>query len=199
MGKIVIRNSKFLTSISKIGAQLMKTGQTTSYASGDDGDLEAGREVNFFTLAVNNPFGNTNRFTALDGSQTYTNNIVIDWSTFDGSKVLGYYRGDQTTSRTWTDAISNANTRNVAGFTGWRLTNLKELLNLCNYSFLQILNYEPINGVINTLSTSTTVASNTAQHYAVSGSTGVTSLQPKTSAFRHFICRTFTATGTTLT
>ena len=45
------------------GATLMKTGQTTSYRTGDDGDLEAGRATDFFTLASNNPFGNTNRFT----------------------------------------------------------------------------------------------------------------------------------------
>ena len=44
-------------------ATLMKTGQTTSFRTGDDGDLEAGRNVSFTVLAENNPFGNTNRFT----------------------------------------------------------------------------------------------------------------------------------------
>jgi hypothetical protein len=34
-----------------VGATLMKTGQTTSYRTGDDGDLEAGRATDFFTLA----------------------------------------------------------------------------------------------------------------------------------------------------
>ena len=56
-------------------ATLMKTGQTTSYRTGDDGDLEAGRNVDFTTLAENNPFGNTNRFTDELGGQTYTKNI----------------------------------------------------------------------------------------------------------------------------
>ena len=46
-----------------VGATLMKTGQTTSYRTGDDGDIEAGRATDFFTLSTNNPFGNTNRFT----------------------------------------------------------------------------------------------------------------------------------------
>ena len=75
-----------------VGADLMKTGQTTSYRTGDDGDIEAGRDVDFFTLASNNPFGNTNRFTDELGGATYTNNIVIDWSTYNGTNVLGYYR-----------------------------------------------------------------------------------------------------------
>jgi hypothetical protein len=199
MGKIVIKNSKFLSSPARTGAPLLKTGQTTSYATGDDGDLQAGRAVNFFTLPKNNPFGNKNRFTALNGSQTYTNDIVIDWSTYDGETVLGYFRGDLTTNRIWVDAISNANTINLSGFIGWRLTNIRELLNLCNYSLSQVLNYAPINGVINTLSTSTSYATNTDQHYAMSGSTGAVSAQPKSTAYRHFICRTFTVNGTTLT
>jgi len=66
-----------------IGATLMKTGQTTSYRTGDDGDLEAGRETNFTTLRRRNPFANLNRFTDELGGQTYTNNIVIDWSTYE--------------------------------------------------------------------------------------------------------------------
>ena len=48
-----------------------------------NGDLEAGRATDFFTLATNNPFGNTNRFTDELGGSTYANNIVIDWSTYD--------------------------------------------------------------------------------------------------------------------
>jgi len=71
-------------------AKLMKTGQTTSYRTGDDGDLERGRNVSFTVLAENNPFGNTNRFTDELGGQTYTNNIVIDLSTYDGSNVFGW-------------------------------------------------------------------------------------------------------------
>ena len=35
--------------------------------------------ADFLTLDRNNPFGNTNRFTAPDGTQTYTDGIAIDW------------------------------------------------------------------------------------------------------------------------
>ena len=88
-----------------VGATIMKTGQTVSYRTGDDGDIEAGRATDFLTLASNNPFGNTNRFTDELGGQTYTNNIVIDWSTYNGTDVLGYSRVNQ--QATWDDAIDN--------------------------------------------------------------------------------------------
>lgn len=122
-------------------ATLLKTGQTTSYRTGDDGDIEAGRDVSFLILAENNPFGNTNRFTDELGGQTYTNNIVIDWSTYNGSKVLGYYRrllntGGVTYDFSWNDAIDKALTHSVTGFTsGWRLWNRRELDNIINLEY----------------------------------------------------------------
>jgi hypothetical protein len=63
-----------------LGAMPLQSGQTTSYATNDDGDLQRGRLVDFNTLPYNNGFGNTNRFTDELGGQTFTNNIVIDWS-----------------------------------------------------------------------------------------------------------------------
>jgi len=93
---------------SAVGATLMKTGQTTSYRTGDDGDLEAGRATSFTVLESNNPFGNTNRFTDELGGQTYTNNIVIDWSTYDGSTVLGISRLSIATGQSWNTAIDSS-------------------------------------------------------------------------------------------
>jgi len=81
-----------------IGATLTKSGQTTSYRNGDDGDIEAGRGSGFFTLTGNNPFGNTNRFTDTAGGTTYANNIAIDWNTFDGTTVLGIKRTLESTA-----------------------------------------------------------------------------------------------------
>jgi hypothetical protein len=69
--------------VAPVGATLMKTGQTTSYRTGDDGDIEAGRAASFLTLGTNNPFGNTNRFTDELGGSTYTNKIAIDWCCYD--------------------------------------------------------------------------------------------------------------------
>jgi hypothetical protein len=95
----------------------MKTGQTTSYRTGDDGDIEAGRATSFFVLPSNNPFGNTNRFTDELGGQTYTNNIVIDWSTYDGATVLGYTRSLTLTGNiSWDTAVDGALTYSTGGF-----------------------------------------------------------------------------------
>jgi len=188
-----------------VGATLMKTGQTTSYRTGDDGDLEAGRATNFTTLATANPFENTNRFTDELGGSTYTNNIVIDWSTYDGTTVLGISRVAIATGQSWNTAIDNSLSYSVGTFTsGWRLPNMKEIFNLINYAndSNNFLNYSPLNlsqtGRVywssNTLSSATTSA------YTFNN-TGVTSQAAKTTTVNmtYFSVRTFTVTGTTLT
>jgi hypothetical protein len=188
-----------------VGATLMKSGQTTSYRTGDDGDLEAGRATNFTTLATANPFGNTNRFTDELGGSTYTNNIVIDWSTYDGSTVLGLSRVAIATGNTWNQAVDNSLAFSVGTFTsGWRLPNIREIFNLANYvnNADNLLNYSPVN--LSSLGkvywSSTTNLGVTTQAYVLSN-VGLTSLQSKTSstAFTYFPVRTFTVSGTTLT
>lgn len=192
----------FRESASAVGAGLLKTGQTPSYATGDDGGIEAGRSVNFFTLAANNPFGNTNRFTALNGTQTITNDIFIDWSTYNGLTVLGYYRGGMGVNRLWADAIIWAGGLSIAGFTGWRLTNIRELQNLANYevSLISVCGYSPVNLIAQPYWSSTTVPNNSSNAVLMSSSTGDTSSSnAKTQGRRTIACRTFTVTGTTLT
>ena len=185
------------TAVSRSTAQLMKSGQTTSYRTGDDGDIEAGRLTSFTTLAENNPFGNTNRFTDELGGTTYTKNIVIDWSTYNGTNVLGYYR-IATVVADWNAAIDAAAALSIVGYTsGWRLPNKREMENICNYGTAFILNYAPFN--LNTVIwLSTTYLANTAVAYTMSQSW--VNLTSKTSAgYRWMACRTFTVTGTTLT
>ena len=183
-------------------AKLMKTGQTTSYRTGDDGDFEAGRLTNFTTLAENNPFGNTNRFTDELGGQTYTNNIVIDWSTYDGSTVLGWYRVSNGVDINWTNALDNALLVSIGSFTtGWRLPNVQELFSLLNFSAAaNPLNYSPIN--LGTVTNGYWTGTNfTTQGYrvfnAISQVVG-NSLKSTTSGMRYIPCRVFTVTGTTL-
>jgi hypothetical protein len=185
------------TAVSRSTAQLMKSGQTTSYRTGDDGDIEAGRLTSFTTLAENNPFGNTNRFTDELGGTTYTKNIVIDWSTYNGTNVLGYYR-IATIVADWNAAIDAAAALSIVGYTsGWRLPNKREMENICNYGTTFILNYAPfnLNAVIwisTTYLASTTLAYTMAQSWV--------NLTSKTAAgYRWMACRTFTVTGTTLT
>lgn len=181
-------------------ATLMKTGQTTSYRTGDDGDLEAGRATSFTVLAENNPFGNTNRFTDELGGQTYTNNIVIDWSTYNGSNVLGYRRTVSGSNVTWNNAIDGALAVSIGSFTtGWRLTNYYEIVSIANFSISEGLNYSPFN--ISTLSyslwCSNTLLANTTYSFRYFAY-HAWDYQPKTSTYRYIPCRTFTVTGTTL-
>jgi len=182
--------------VSRTTAQLMKTGQTTSYRTGDDGDLEAGRNVSFTTLAENNVFGNTNRFTDELGTQTYTKNIVIDWSTYNGSTVLGYRR-TTTINTTWTVAIDGALVVSIAPFTsGWRLPNVRELFNIMNYELLNATIYGPFNISANLWSSNTNINSSTQALYTNSGGQILTNA--KGSSLNYIPCRTFTVTGTTL-
>lgn len=196
-------------SVAPVGATLMKTGQTTSYRTGDDGDLEAGRATSFTVLASNNPFGNTNRFTDELGGQTYTKNIVIDWSTYNGSNVLGWDRrinaGNANVGRTWNQSIDECLALSNGTFTsGWRLSNFNELMSILRRGGVSVtlLNYAPFN--ISTdinVWTSTTYPINSGFAYRLNSTgTGNVGILDKTiAADRYFACRTFTVTGTTLT
>jgi hypothetical protein len=181
-----------------VGATLMKTGQTTSYRTGDDGDIEAGRATNFTTLASNNPFGNTNRFTDELGGQTYTNNIVIDWSTYDGATVLGYRR-TATNSKNWNQSIDECLLVSIGTFTsGWRLPNIYELFSITNYSLSQGCNYPPFN-LLNTNLWSATTDTNLTTRAIIRNFLLSVGVSAKTDVLSYIPCRTFTVTGTTLT
>lgn len=193
------------TAVSRSSAKLIKTGQTTSYRTGDDGDIEAGRSVSFLVLPENNPFGNTNRFTSELGTQVYANNIVIDWSTFDGSTVLGWHKAVYASATgAWNEHIDRNIAFTVGTFlTGWRLPNIREMFSLFNYGTATTrLNYAPFSdsSATNFWTSNTDIGSTTQAFYLLSGS-GVSSTLAKTGAgsMRSMPCRTFTVTGTTLT
>jgi len=185
---------------SRSTATLMKTGQTTSYRTADDGDLEAGRATSFSVLAENNPFSNTNRFTDELGGQTYTNDIVIDWSTYNGTNVLGYRRTLSGSAVIWNDAIDGAAAVSIGSFTtGWRLPNLNELSNLTAFGIANPFNYSPINiATGNQLWSSTTIHSFTNQAYYCDTFIGAILNNIKGTTYKYIACRTFTVTGTTL-
>ena len=184
-------------------AKLMKTGQTTSYRTGDDPNLGTGRATSFSVLSANNPFGNTNRFTDELGGSTYTNNIVIDWSTYDGSTVLGWYRlaRPATGTYTWNQAIDNALTFTISTFTsGWKLANIMEYLSLVNWGNTPAnkINYAPFS-LVNDFWSSTTDANNTANaFYLINSTTLHTFTTGKTAGIKSLFNRVFTVTGTTL-
>lgn len=186
-----------------IGAKLLKTNQSVSYRTGDDGDIEAGRSVDFFTLSANNPFGNANRFTDELGGTTYSNNIVIDWSTYDGSSVLGYRRTVSGSAVTWNNAIDGALAVSIGSFTsGWRLTNMNELYNLCNFqngngTYLYLLQYAPFNINVQLWSSTTLNTQSSFAWYLDNGSP-LFAYSGKAGTFKYIPVRTFTVTGTTL-
>lgn len=190
------------TAAASVGLKLMKTGQTTSYRTGDDGDIEAGRATSFTVLASNNPFGNTNRFTDEMGGTTYTNNIAIDWSTYDGSTVLGYKRtATNTTSGGWNNAIDTCLAISIASFTsGWRLANVNEWNNILNREFANQIGYTPFSAFIQLFSshTSTTYKPAPSLYSWGIASNGYITAKDKTENSSCLAVRTFTVTGTTL-
>jgi hypothetical protein len=155
--------------VAPVGATLMKTGCTVSARSGDDGDLQEGRADTFFLLDSTkdpNPFGNYQRFTGDTGGYydqdlsgyydangvattkalAFPNGIMIDWSTYDNTEVLAYaldsYEiGNLVTVRSVYD------TATYGGYTGWRLWNIRELLNIAwwQYGGNNMANWAPFN------------------------------------------------------
>jgi len=193
-----------------VGATLMKTNQLVSYATGDDGDIQAGRATDFFTLASNNPFGTNERFTDYLGGQAYSIGVLIDWSTYDGNTVLGYSGVTGASGYiNWATAISSANNHSEGTFTsGWRLPNLKEWNNVFNLNIVYGFSYTPFTN--NSFGgswarrpswLSSTGAQWTGGAYYADNFTGEIKRTTKTNASgQHaFAVRDFTVSGTTLT
>ena len=103
-------------------ASLTKTGQTSSYATGDDGDLQKG-------VAWPSP-----RFTD-NGDQTITDNLTGLMWTKNGN-APGPAGCSPGVAKTWQQGLDYAkclNTNNYLGHNDWRLPNRKELRSLANY------------------------------------------------------------------
>jgi hypothetical protein len=184
-GVVRIANNRFNI------ASAWKTGQTTSYAANDDGARQEGAGVDFFTLSENNPFGNTNRFTDTLGGQTYTNNIVIDWSQADyvGKTVLCWFRINQSAA-TWATVMA-AQPLTFAAFANWFIPNYFQLSSIVRFNG-DGLNYAPFSITV-ALWTSTTTNTNTAQAYGYGlGALVVGNLGNKTNAQPYICCRVFT-------
>lgn len=205
-------------------ATLMKTGQTTSYRTGDDGDLERGRGVDFFTLAENNIFGNTYRFTGVTGgyydgsnwknaagvtvleSVAIPENIVIDNSTYSEktSTVLGFYRDITTTHISWDAAVDWCAALATTSYNNkWAICNKNELDGIVNMLLTSgsALNYPPFNiaGIIAIWTGTTVPTVTTSAYYLNTQLRHNTPLAKSTAVIRAMAVRVFTVTGTTLT
>lgn len=94
-------------------SKLLRTGVTTSYRSGDDGDIEAG---------ISTP---TPRYSD-NGNGTITDNHTgLMWT--QDANVAG-------PSNSWTEAIDYCNNLVYAGYNDWRLPNVHELLSLLDFT-----------------------------------------------------------------
>ena len=201
--KIVVDTS---AGCSTKGLMPLNSGQTTSYATNDDGDLQRGRLVDFNTLPYNNGFGNTNRFTDELGGQTFTNNIIIDWSTWDGgTDVLGYIlsiNSDSNSGTTdWTTWISGQ-PYTTGGFGNWYVVNVAELNTLLNWSFNTGLDGYPFNNPTSgdgNFWTSTTWSSNTGHAFYKNRNSWEIRQITKGNTNNAMWVRTFTWNGASLT
>lgn len=145
-------------------AEPLRSGQVTSYAANDDGALQNGRDTSFTTLEFDNPFGNKNRFTDESGGQTFTNQVYIDWTTYNTNtdKVIGYIISTQQGAAvtTWTNAMAGQ-PYTYHGYSDWYCANMRECHNIINWGVNALLDYAPINyPIVNAatvLWTSTTV------------------------------------------
>ena len=179
-----------------------KKNKIKEYSGGDDGDIRAGRETSFLTLETNNPFGNLNRFTKINGDQgtPFVVEWILDWSTYSNGKVLGYvnYFWDLG-SFNWNSGIDFCLTYSLEGFSGCRLANAKEMANLMSYE-KQGLDFPPFNlsGGVNTFSSSTLFLS-TAFAFNTVWNDGRITYIAKTQAHRILPVRTFEVNGTNIT
>jgi len=188
------------------GLMPLQTGQTTSYATNDDGDLQRGRLVDYRTLPYNNGFGNTERFTDELGGQTFTNNIIIDWSTWDGgTDVKGYILSNRSdiggVTQDWATWMAGQ-PYTTDGFGDWYVINNNEMYSIFNFGSLHALGdypfYQGFTGS-DMYYTSTTYYSNTAQAFYKNRYTSQLVNTSKTNLYRTILVRTFTWNGSSLT
>lgn len=136
-------------------AQLRQTGQTVSYAAGDDGQLQAGVALP------------ASRLTADATGRCLTDELT----------GLTWIKEPLATLRTWPEAIEYANSLNLCGYTDWRLPNHQELRSLVNYGEplnAAVLNAQGFGGVKNRQYwTSTTEAYETGRAWSIDLGSGL--------------------------
>jgi len=183
-----------------LGRMPIKTFQTTSFATGDDGSTQRGAGVSLLVLPYNNPHGNTTRFTALDGTQTYTNSVAVDWLTWNtttNTVLLTYFGSDVIgVSRNFQAGIDHIATLTIATLTDWRMINKNELIFICeDETSYNSIDYAPFNIGALVIGTSTNSATNRLSRTTGGGLTS----SGKTTGMRTLAVRVGTVTGIVIT
>ena len=143
--------SQTLRTIGRMPYKTGSSGASTPPVNGVDGLTQRGR--NFLTLDYNNAWGNTNRFTWKNGTQTYPNGVTaegngyaVDNSTWDrnGKVLLIAY---VTTTRTFANQATTALATTIDGMTGWEMINAEELSEITTGNSVanKQANYAPFN------------------------------------------------------
>lgn len=122
---ILTAYDKFIQQALKYGFSLWgtaKTGQKTSYRTGDDGDLEKG-------------YPKTPPRFKDNGDGTITDNATGLMWVKDPSQLGGVWGTPGSPSQmTWNNAIDNCLALDYAGHSDWRLPNIKEIMSIVDYS-----------------------------------------------------------------
>jgi hypothetical protein len=150
---------------------LPKTGQTTSYETGDDGDLEKGASRSFTVLDTGQYAGTTN--IVLDAeTEAKNNNCVQDnvtglmYARYKSDTVGDYYTYT-TGQMSWAKAIEYADAANAANFAGhndWRVPNALELMAIFDWENGDLFSeWDGVNG--NTWSSTTNPFFDTLAQY----------------------------------
>ena len=170
-----------------------KSGQSIIYATGDDGGDQRAREVSFFILTNNNPFGHNRRFTGTNGGYhdgvdfrdkdgtvttknlAFPNGLMLDWAYISGTaetgQVMMWHYDDATivtaALRDFNEMTTTINSLTYAGFSNWKMPNTLELMLIFFWgnNTQEFLNYEPMIVNNRAIWLNQTDPTNTAQAY----------------------------------
>lgn len=182
----------FATSRITRRALLIKTGQTVSYATGDDGDLELG-ESHRYEILTDGQYALTTDIVLNGKVDTHSNNCVKDHAnSLMWSRVFSVGVGPTSNGLlAFTNATENyflyaaaANAASLGGYTDWFVPNKKmvedQLIFAAPASKVDATAFPAISSVI---ATSTTVPNGTTTNFTIATTTsGLPSATTKTAA-----------------
>ena len=171
------------------------TGQTTVYRNGDDADIEAtvfapvrvanslkvqNSLVDFLTLGNTNSFGNTDKFTDINGLQVYGDGLIID--NYTGIMWYKVYL----TADTWNNQIDIALASTQGGYNDWFLPNTNQIEAIRNKQSFRVA---PFDTLFKDQFSSTTRNNNTLHTFRYTNTEGDDSATLKTNLYTSMMCR----------